>query len=98
MSDDKLEWKRNVEIYETQTGDIKPLDAFIKHYSAWYRFPKGVGWLIRFIDYLRGSSVPADVGTLGRDDVTGAGMGCVTVDELRDTRKRQAVNLLAESS
>ena len=28
MSDDKLEWKRNVEIYETQAEEIKPLDTF----------------------------------------------------------------------
>ena len=46
-----------------------------------------VGWLNRFIDYLRGSSVPADAGTLGRSDVTGAGIGFVTVNELRDARK-----------
>ena len=77
-----------MEIYETQTGDIKPLDDFIKHYSSWYRLQKGVAWLIRFIDYLRGTSVPADAGTLGRDDVTGAGVGFVTVDELRNARKR----------
>jgi hypothetical protein len=52
LPDDKLEWKREVEIYETQTDEIKPLDTFIQHYSCWYRLQKGIVWLNRFIKYL----------------------------------------------
>ena len=44
-------------------------------------------WLIRFINYLRGST-PPDTSTPGRGDVFGAGVGPVTVDELRSERIR----------
>ena len=82
MSDEKLEWKRNVEIYETQAEEIKPLDTFIKHYSSRYRLQKGIVWLIRFINYLRGST-PPDASTPGRGDLIEAGVGQSTSCEVQ---------------
>jgi hypothetical protein len=98
LPDDKLEWKREVEIYKTQTEEIKPLNTFIQHYSCWYRLQKGITWLNRFIKYLRvrnynGASykndgTKADISTHSRDEVTGAGVGPLTVDDLQNARKQ----------
>jgi hypothetical protein len=42
LSDKSLEWKREVEIYETQVRKGDPLDSFIQYYSSWYRLLKGI--------------------------------------------------------
>ena len=42
LSNKTLEWKKNVEIYETQAQPLRPLDVFIQFYSSWYHLQKGV--------------------------------------------------------
>ena len=98
LPDDKLEWKREVEIYETQTEEIKPLYTFIQHYSCWYRLQKGIAWLNNFIKYLcvrnsngasyKNDGTQVDISTRSRDEVTGAGIGPLTVDDLQNARKQ----------
>ena len=41
LSNETLEWKKNVEIYETQVQPLRPLDVFIQYYSSWFRCRKG---------------------------------------------------------
>lgn len=53
LPNEALEWRKNVQIYETQAQQVKPLDVFIRHYSSWYHLQKGVAWLIRFTNHLR---------------------------------------------
>jgi hypothetical protein len=89
LPDHKLEWKRNVEIYETQKEEIKPLDVFIQYYSSWYRLLKGVAWFNRFLGYIRrgardGRTESSDASYRS----TGAGIQPLTVDELKEARRR----------
>ena len=95
LSNETLEWKRNVEIYETQAQLYRPLDVFIQYYSSWYRLQKGVAWFIRFVDHLRTvhqvrnskdrTSRSSDYPSHG--EVTGAGVGPLSVGELRNAKK-----------
>ena len=87
-----------MEIYETQTEEIKPLVTFIQHYSCWYRLQKGIAWLNHFIKYLRvrnyssasykNDGTKADISTRSRDEVAGAGVGPLTVDDLQNAWKQ----------
>ena len=94
LPDEALEWRKNVEIYETQAQQVKPLDVFIQHYSSWYRLQKGVAWLIRFTNHLRvlcRDRSPKDQAShssnsFGRDKVTGARVKSLSVEELRSAR------------
>ena len=53
LPDEDLEWKRKVEIYETQVRKDHPLDFFIQYYSSWYRQLKGIAWLLPFLCFIQ---------------------------------------------
>jgi hypothetical protein len=53
LLDESLEWKREVEIYETQVRRGDPLDSFIQYYSLWYRLLKGIARLVRFLHFVQ---------------------------------------------
>ena len=88
LPDSNLEWKKSVQVFETQVQE-QPLDKFIKHYSSWYRLQKGVAWLIRFTLYLKDRCVSKDEsGSPKGNLVTGAGVGALTVPELQTAKTR----------
>lgn len=77
LPDENLEWKKSVQVFETQMQD-QPLDKFIKYYSSWYKLQKSTAWLLRFIQYLRNRHLSSGS--------TGAGVGPLTVKELENSR------------
>lgn len=94
LPDEALEWKKDVNIYETQAQQVKPLDAFLQHYSSWYRLLKGIAWLTRFVCHLqvvrqgKGSAcqVLSSPGASSRGDSTGAGVNTLSVEELQNAK------------
>lgn len=94
LSDETLEWKKDVKVHETQAQQGKPLDAFIQHYSSWYRLQKAVAWLIRFIRYLRAAHQARNCNdhkicnqrVFGPDESTGAGVNFLSVIELQNAK------------
>ncbi len=91
LNEHLLEWKRNIEVFEAVTDEVKPLDTFTQHYSSWYRLLKGIAWLMRFILFVRRQHTTIradnDSGDAGvRSDATGAGAQLLTVDELENAQ------------
>ena len=93
LPDETLEWKKDVNVYETQIQEVKPLDVFIQHYSAWYRLLKASAWLIRFMRHLRAvyparnRSCQVPTNNERPDEPTGAGVRPLTVSELQNAKK-----------
>ena len=93
LNEDLLEWKRNVDVFEAVTNEVKPLDIFIQHYSSWYRLLKGVAWLMRFVRFVQRRRTEIckvnDSGDGGvRSEVIGAGVQLLTVDELENAQMK----------
>ena len=91
LNEHLLEWKRNIEVFEAVTDEVKPLDTFTQHYSSWYRLLKGIAWLMRFIWFVRRQHTTIrndnDSGDAGvSSDATGAGAQLLTVDELENAQ------------
>lgn len=91
MNEDLLVWKRNVDVFEAVTDEVKPLDTFIQRYSSWHRLLKGVAWLLRFIRFVQrrrtkicGDNNSGDGDTLGFP--IGAGTQFLSVDELESAQ------------
>lgn len=93
LPDETLEWKKDVNVYETQIQEVKPLDVFIQHYSAWCRLLKASAWLIRFTRHLRAvyparnRSCQVPTNNERPDEPTGAGVRPLTVSELQNAKK-----------
>ena len=93
LPDETLEWKKDVNVYETQIQEVKPLDVFIQHYSGWHRLLKASAWLIRFIRHLRAvyparnRSCQVLTNNERSDEPTGAGVRPLTVSELQNAKK-----------
>jgi hypothetical protein len=77
LEDEKLEWKKNVDVHETQVKERKRLDIFIQHYSSWYRLLKGVAWLNRFVKYIQDRR---------NGGISAVDKGPLTVSELRKAK------------
>ena len=94
LPDEDLEWKRKVEIYETQVRKDHPLDSFIQYYSSWYRLLKGIAWLLRFLGFIQNAcgakdSQEADPSSdASQRRVIGAGKQPLTVEELQTAKIR----------
>jgi hypothetical protein len=94
LSDESLEWKREVDIYETQVCKQDPLDVFIQYYSSWYRLLKGIAWLIRFLHFAentwgaKGSRKEDRSSDSSQRKVSGAGGQPLTVEELQTAKIR----------
>ena len=60
----------------TQMEDKWPLDLMILRYSSWYKFKRGVAWLLRFREFLKGKRC------LKEDNVHSLPRGRLSIDEL----------------
>ena len=61
----------------TQMEDKWPLDLMILRYSSWYKFKRGLAWLLRFREFLNGKRC------LKEDNVHSLPRGRLSIDELR---------------
>ena len=52
------ETKKVSHLYVTCVQDVPPVVRLLLHYSSWHRLLKGVAWLLRFRDLLRGIPPP----------------------------------------
>ena len=94
LPDEDLEWKRKVEIYETQVRKDHLLDSFIQYYSSWYGLLKGIAWLLRFLGFIQNAcdakdsqeAIPSPDASQHR--VIGAGKQPLTVGKLQTAKIR----------
>mgnify|MGYP002804104880 CR=1 FL=1 len=52
MSDEQLEWRKTVQVYETVTEESTAFDKILEYYSSWYALQKAVAWFLRYMSFL----------------------------------------------